>query len=107
DDSTNWHVCRELGDSASDRCDNDADCVENRYCNGSGVCATDSTEDEACAVEGQCPEGTYCDDTEGECTAFTLRGDACERTLTSRAGEYESEECEPAAIGCIYDADDE
>jgi hypothetical protein len=106
DDSTSFHECRELGSTASARCDNDADCVSNRYCNADGVCAADAAEDAACTVDGQCPEGTYCNDTTLVCTAYTLRGSLCTRALTTRAGEYQSEQCEPAAVGCIYDETD-
>src|SRR5690606_17736973 len=93
DDSTSFKACRELGATASARCDNDNDCVVNRYCNADGVCAADAAEDAACTVDGQCPVGTYCDDTSLVCTAYTLRGTQCDRVQTIRLGDYESEEC--------------
>jgi hypothetical protein len=72
--------------------------VETRYCDGSGVCSADADENEACTVNGQCPEGTYCN---GTCTPFTLRGNPC-----TRDDVFASPECEPAAVGCIYDETD-
>jgi hypothetical protein len=100
DDSTSFHVCRPLGSTGSARCDTDDDCVENRYC-ASGICAADADETEACSVDGQCPDGTYCNDGTLVCSPYTLRGQVCVRT-----DAFLSEECEPAAVGCIYDEAD-
>lgn len=101
DDSTSFHVCRELGSTGTARCDDDVDCVENRYCGG-GICSADADENEECGADGQCPDGTYCNDTTLVCAPYTLRGNACVRL----DGTFASEECEPAAVGCIYDEGD-
>ncbi|HEX2735612.1 MAG TPA: hypothetical protein VHM70_28625 [Polyangiaceae bacterium] len=101
DDSTSFHVCRELGANGTARCDNDADCVKDRYCGG-GICAADANENDECSVDGQCPEGTYCSDTNLVCQPYTLRGSVC-----ARNADFSSEECEPAAVGCIFDGDDQ
>src|SRR5690606_5957862 len=98
-----FHLCRPLGDSTQDRCDDDADCVAGDFCNSSGVCGNDTDVDEPCTVDGECPAGTYCDDVDLLCRAVDLPGaDACERSLATRAGEYGSEECGPTGV-CLWE----
>ncbi|MBN1606702.1 MAG: hypothetical protein JW940_08710, partial [Polyangiaceae bacterium] len=96
DDTTSFHVCRALGKSSSARCDDEADCEPTWYCAAANVCASDADIDDDCTVDAQCPEGTYCDDTTVECTAYAQPGDECDRTgdlVTNLAEECGSRLC--------------
>jgi len=89
DDSTSWHTCQATGEDAEARCDSgeDADCVSNRYCDGS-VCQRDVASDEACSRDAMCDTGLFCDlaatDALGgyryatnQCKPFILAGEPC------------------------------
>src|SRR5690606_14978720 len=60
DDANSWMFCEDLGTSAETRCDEDADCVEGRYCNGT-VCVADEEVDDACTRNEMCEAGSFCD----------------------------------------------
>ncbi len=96
DDTTSFHVCRELGDSATARCDDAADCVSTRYCGAGDVCASDKDAAEDCSDHTECPDGMYCDVVDG-CKAHTARGAACDS----------ADECDPDAAGCLWDEEDQ
>jgi len=86
EDDENWSACVPTGTDAGDRCDEDADCVEGWFCDGS-VCDEDDA-DATCDRNAQCPTGRYCnlntfDSTNtaitaaATCDTFIQGGDPC------------------------------
>jgi hypothetical protein len=109
-----FHVCRDLGDSITDQCDDQNDCVEDQYCNRAdpadtiGNCAGDKDVDEECTgVTGQCTDGTFCDAVEGTCKAYNTPDEECSRADNTSADPKDFPECSPTTAGCFprYDAD--
>ncbi len=108
DDSATWKTCQPVGKSANARCDEDADCESNRYCDGS-VCQADKSINEGCVRDEMCESGSFCDrstvDATGayrtpslSCTAYFQAGAACFPVSDASNG------CASAASRCIYDA---
>src|SRR5690606_17675105 len=65
DDSSSWKACRPIGTAATDRCDEDSDCVESRRCDD-GVCNADYViggppAADTCNRDAQCEAGSFCD----------------------------------------------
>lgn len=88
-DTTSFKLCRELGDSATARCDSDADCEETHYCDGS-VCQEDVGQNDPCDKTAMCPEGMHC---EALCVSDLMPGDAC--------GGPVEDQCGPPPARCI------
>ncbi len=60
DDADNWKMCRPLGTTQEDNCDDDTDCLSDRYCSG-GTCAADEPDGDECTRDEMCEAGTFCD----------------------------------------------
>lgn len=114
-DSATWKQCVPTGTSASDRCDEDADCAANRYCDGS-VCQGDVDIDDPCTKDEMCEAGSFCDlnyygGYEGAyryasatCTTLYQAGDPC---LYPSSNPAISNGCAPSAPLCLYDSTDD
>jgi hypothetical protein len=114
-DSASWHQCRPTGTGASDRCDlpnEDADCADNRYCDGS-VCQGDLLiNSTTCSRDEMCESGSFCDlngfdstnvarTASQLCVAYQQAGEPCfYPSATASSG------CGPDAPLCLQDATD-
>jgi len=60
-DADSWKQCLPVGTTASDRCDEDADCAADNYCDGS-VCRDDEPIDDPCPStrNEECESGSFC-----------------------------------------------
>lgn len=112
-DSTSWKQCVTRGTSASARCDEDADCAANRYCDGN-VCQGDVDIGDDCERDEMCEAGSFCDrnpfDSEGAgrvaplvCTTLYQAAEPC---LPPNADSTISTGCAPAAPYCLFDSAD-
>jgi hypothetical protein len=110
DDSTSWHVCQPIGTDATARCDDNADCVDTRRCDGN-VCVGDLGVGDDCTTDEECEAGSFCDlahldstladrDPTGQCTAYFNPQDPCFPLATTLG--YASG-CNPnSAPQCVY-----
>jgi len=100
DDSTSFKACGALGESASARCDTQADCEERRNCTG-GRCVVDVELNDPCTrtepAETDCASGLFCDTVTLTCETELDRGAECVRDATGW-----SNQCDPGAL-CIWD----
>lgn len=89
--TTAFRVCTALGTSAASRCNSDADCVSNRYCDGS-LCQSDKNNGDNCTAQNECAAGLHCDvnDT-GQCRP----------NLTATTACTDNFQCGPASAGCL------
>jgi hypothetical protein len=98
DDADTWHACAPIGDSAADRCDDNADCEDDRRCNG-GICDVDANNADACASDSDCAEGLFCD-----LAAFSETGSS--RTASQTCTPYFSAgtSCFPVSISLGFNS---
>jgi len=112
-ESSSFHVCRALGTTAADRCDDHADCVEDGYCNF-GTCAPDHAIGDACAAQERCAAGSFCDlatigsdgntrTPSGLCHALLMTGEPCYPSAPDL--DYPNG-CAPSAPECVWDSNE-
>lgn len=112
-DSTQWKTCQSVGKNANARCDEDADCEGNRYCDGS-VCQSDKSINEGCVRDAMCESGSFCDKATSDeynyyrtptlvCTGYFQASEPCFPSADSAT----SNGCASGASRCLYDAEDD
>ncbi len=94
-DTDSFVLCAEPGNAGTDRCNTAADCVANRYCDGS-TCQPDVTNGNPCTLTAQCQAGSYCDlsSLTPTCVSVLMPGDICTSTTPADG-------CGPAPAQCI------
>lgn len=111
-DSVSWKTCQPTGKNANARCDEDADCESNRYCDGS-VCQSDKSINDGCVRDAMCESGSFCDTATSDeygyprtpsvaCTGYFQASEPCFPTADPAAM---SNGCASSASLCLYDAE--
>jgi hypothetical protein len=94
-DTTSFHLCRDLGEAATARCDTHDDCVAGRYCSAGGVCTADVAENDSCTVTAMCPAGMHCAPISATCVTDLMPAAVCSDILDGTDG------CGPAPARCV------
>ena len=89
--TTAFRVCAALGTTAAARCNNDADCEANRYCDGT-VCQADLGNNDPCTQQKECGTGQHCD--------VGVTG-TCINNLNTDAACTDDFQCGPDSAGCL------